>query len=94
VENSVYIHPDYQRRGLGRLLLTHLIETCEALGYRQMVAVIGDSGNVGSIKLHQKLGFVHIGTFPSIGLKHGRWLDCVLMQRSLGAGDQSLPDEH
>jgi L-amino acid N-acyltransferase YncA len=92
VENSVYIRPGYQRQGLGRLLLAHLIKTCEALGYRQMVAVIGDSGNMPSISLHQELGFVHIGTLPSIGFKHGRWLDCVLMQRNLGDGDQSLPD--
>jgi phosphinothricin acetyltransferase len=93
VENSVYIHPEYQRRGLGRLLLAQLIETCETLGYRQMVAVIGDSGNTPSIRLHQELGFVHIGTLPSIGFKHGRWLDCVLMQRRLGEGDQRLPDD-
>jgi phosphinothricin acetyltransferase len=73
-------------------LLAHLIETCEVLGYRQMVAVIGDSGNTPSIRLHQELGFVHIGTLSSIGFKHGRWLDCVLMQRSLGEGDRCLPD--
>lgn len=92
VENSLYIHPQYQRRGLGRLLLAHLIKTCEGLGYRQMVAVIGDSGNIASIRLHQELGFVHIGTLPSIGFKHGRWLDCVLMQRRLGEGDRRLPE--
>ena len=92
VENSVYIHPHYQQRGLGRRLLAQLIATCEAGGYRQMVAVIGDSGNIASIRLHQALGFVHVGTLPNVGFKHGRWLDCVLMQRSLGDGDRRLPD--
>ena len=92
VENSVYVHPNYQRRGLGRLLLNRLIEACEASGYRQMIAVIGDSGNTPSIRLHQELGFIHIGTLPSIGFKHGRWVDCVLMQRSLGEGDRRSPD--
>ena len=93
VENSLYVHPTYQRRGIGRRLLEHIIETCEGLGYRQMVAVIGDSGNRPSIELHQALGFAHIGTLPSIGFKQGHWLDCVLMQRTLGAGDQRLPDD-
>ncbi|MCB0213265.1 MAG: N-acetyltransferase [Anaerolineae bacterium] len=92
VENSIYVHPQYQRKGLARVLMVELIEACEALGYRQMIAVIGDSGNTPSITLHQELGFVHIGTLPSIGFKHGRWLDCVLMQCPLGDGDQRLPD--
>ena len=94
VENSVYIHPHYQQRGLGRRLLAQLIATCEAGGYRQMVAVIGDSGNIASIRLHQALGFVHVGTLPNVGFKHGRWLDCVLMQISLGDGDRRLPDDN
>jgi len=93
VENSVYVHPQYQRRGLGRLMLAHLINVCEGLGYRQMVAVVGDSQNTPSIRLHQELGFVHIGTLTGIGFKHGRWLDSVLMQRTLGDGDQRLPDD-
>ena len=92
VENSVYVHPDHQRRGLGRLMLAHLIKVCEELGYRQMIAVIGDSENTPSIRLHRELGFVHIGTFSGIGFKHNRWLDSVLMQRTLGDGNQRLPD--
>ena len=91
VENSVYVHPEYQRRNLGYLLLNHLIKVCEDLGYRQMIAVIGDSGNISSIRLHKKSGFRHIGILPSIGFKHGRWIDSVLMQRPLGLGDQNLP---
>ena len=83
VENSVYVHPEHQRCGLGSGLLTHLIEACADCGYHQMVAVIGDATNTATIRLHQKLGFVLIGTLSNIGFKHGRWLDCLLMQRSL-----------
>ena len=84
VENSVYVHPDYQRKGLGRLLLTELIAVCEAAGCRQMVAVIGDSGNAASIGLHEALGFRRVGVLRSVGFKFGRWVDTVLMQRPLG----------
>ena len=91
VENSVYVHQEYQRRNLGYLLLNHLVKECEYLGYRQMIAVIGDSGNIASIRLHEKSGFRHIGTLTNIGFKNGRWLDSVLMQLPLGLGDQSLP---
>jgi len=90
VENSVYVHPEFQRHNLGYLLLNHLIKACEDLGYRQMIAVIGDSSNAASIRLHEKSGFSHVGMLPSIGFKHGRWLDSVLMQRPLGLGDRDL----
>lgn len=93
IEDSIYVAPDVARRGIGRLLLEALIERCTAAGYRQMIAVIGDSGNAGSIGLHESLGFARAGLLPSIGFKRGRWVDGVLMQRSLGAGDTSLPQE-
>ena len=84
VEDSIYVAPEFQRLGLGRLLLARLIADAEALGFRQMIAVIGDSGNAGSIALHAAAGFRHIGAVRSVGFKHGRWLDSVLMQRALG----------
>jgi phosphinothricin acetyltransferase len=91
VENSVYVDADYQGRGLGRQLLTGLIQACSQRPYRQMVAVIGDSQNQASVALHRSMGFVQVGLLPNIGYKFGRWLDSVLMQRSLGAGESSLP---
>jgi len=91
VENSIYTDPAYQRRGIARQLLTTLIDACTQQGFRQMIAVIGDSENIPSIELHRSLGFAHVGLLPSIGFKHGRWLDSVLMQRALGAGDSTLP---
>jgi phosphinothricin acetyltransferase len=91
VENSVYVAPAGTRRGVGRTLLAALIARCEAAGLRQMVAVIGDSGNAGSIGLHEALGFRRIGTLEAIGWKHGRWVDSVLMQRALGTGGNSPP---
>lgn len=92
VENSVYVAPDQQRRGIGRILLAALIEACEARGYRQMIAVIGDSKKQqASIGFHAALGFQHIGILPDVGFKHGRWLDTVLMQRPLGAGGTTQP---
>lgn len=91
VEDSVYIAPDAQGKGLGRVLLGTLIERCQLLGYRQMVAVIGDSGNFASIALHARLGFVEAGVLRSVGFKAGRWVDSVLMQRRLGRGDDTLP---
>jgi L-amino acid N-acyltransferase YncA len=93
VEDSVYVSPAAQRMGVGRALLGALIETCEALGYRQMVAVIGDRDNAGSVALHRALGFVDVGVARSVGYKHGRWLDQVLMQRALGPGDATPPGE-
>jgi L-amino acid N-acyltransferase YncA len=91
LEDSVYIDPVYHRRGAGRALLTEVIARCEALGYRQMIAAIGDSANQGSIGLHRALGFRDVGAYRSVGLKFGGWLDVVLMQRTLGEGDQSVP---
>jgi phosphinothricin acetyltransferase len=92
LEDSVYLRPDQQGRGVGKLLLTELISRCEAAGARQMLAVIGDSDNLGSIGLHRSLGFAHTGLMKSSGWKFGRWLDVVLMQRQLGNGDQSSPE--
>ena len=91
VEDSVYIRPDTQNLGIGRLLLTDLISEAERRGFRQMVAVIGDSAQLPSIALHRSLGFNPVGTFANVGFKHGRWLDSVLMQRSLGEGARTLP---
>lgn len=91
LEDSVYVDPGFPRQGAGRALLTELIARCEALGYRQLLAVIGDSENHGSIGLHRALGFEHTGTSKSVGLKFGRWLDIVFMQLSLGAGDTTPP---
>ncbi len=91
VENSVYLDPARQRGGIGTLRLAELIRRCEAAGFRQMVAVIGDSGNAASIGLHARLGFRHAGLLTAIGYKHGRWVDSVLMQRALGPGDTTDP---
>ncbi|MDE2229547.1 MAG: N-acetyltransferase [Alphaproteobacteria bacterium] len=91
LEDSIYVAPDAARHGIGRALLTRLIERCAALNYRQIVAVIGDSDNTASIRLHETLGFVRIGVLPAIGFKHGRWVGSVLMQRPLGAGAATLP---
>ena len=91
VENSVYLQPAIHRRGIGLQLLRRLIAECEARGYRQMIAVIGDSANAGSIGVHAKCGFQMIGTHPSVGFKFGRWLDTVMMQRALGDGATTLP---
>jgi phosphinothricin acetyltransferase len=90
-EDSVYIHTDHAGQGMGRALLAELMRHCEALGIRQMLAVIGDSENVGSIGLHVSLGFRHIGTLRAVGMKFGRWVDVVTMQRSLGEGEKTLP---
>ncbi len=92
IEDSVYIAPDMQRRGIGRALLRALIETSEARGFRQMVAVIGDSvEQAASIRLHEVLGFRHVGVLQDVGFKHGRWLDSVLMQRPLGPDATAAP---
>ena len=93
VENSIYTRPDSAGKGIGRALLTALIRQAAAWGARQMIAVIGDSGNAGSIGLHKALGFQPIGVIRSVGFKHGRWLDSVLMQLSLGDGDASPPQQ-
>ena len=91
VENSVYLQPAIHRRGIGLQLMVRLIAECEARGYRQMIAVIGDSANAGSIGVHTKTGFQMIGTHPNVGLKFGRWLDTVMMQRALGEGATTVP---
>ena len=91
VEDSVYIAPHAQRRGVGKSLLADLIARCEALGLRQMIAVIGDSGNASSIGLHAAFGFEHAGVGRSLGFKHGRWVDIVWMQRALNSGDAQPP---
>jgi phosphinothricin acetyltransferase len=91
VENSVYLQPAIHRRGIGLQLLQRLIADCEARGYRQMIAVIGDSANAASIGVHSKCGFEMIGTHPNVGFKFGRWLDIVMMQRALGEGAGTLP---
>jgi len=83
VEDSVYVSPEHQRQGAGLLVLRELIDACAANGMREMLAVIGDSGNEGSIKLHERCGFSFCGRFESVGLKFGRWVDIVLMQRHL-----------
>lgn len=93
VENSIYIDAARRGRGLGKVLMQALIDDCARRGFRQMVAVIGDSDNVGSRKLHAALGFTLIGVAPALGYKFDRWLDQVLMQRALGDGDLSAPGE-
>jgi L-amino acid N-acyltransferase YncA len=92
VEDSVYIAPDRHRRGIGRALLAALIETSEARGFRQMIAVIGDSTKqAASIGLHEALNFRHAGILQHVGFKHGRWIDTLLMQRTLGPGATAAP---
>jgi L-amino acid N-acyltransferase YncA len=92
VEDSVYVAADAVGRGIGRELLAALVLACEHRGYRQMLAVIGDSANIASIELHRRCGFVRCGTLRSVGYKFGRWVDSVLMQRELGPSDRSPPD--
>ena len=86
VEHSIYLQPAIHRRGIGLQLLRRLIAECEHRGYREMIAVIGDSANAGSIGVHSRCGFQMIGTHPNVGFKFGRWLDTVMMQRALGDG--------
>ena len=91
VENSVYVAAHRQGHGIGSALLQALIAACETRDFRQMVAVIGEPGNLASIRLHERFGFRHTGTFPGIAWKHGRWLDTVFMQRPLGIADAAPP---
>jgi phosphinothricin acetyltransferase len=91
VEDSIYIAPDMHRRGIGRALLMRLIEEAEAAGFRQMMAVIGDSAQAGSIGVHRACGFEDAGVFKAVGFKFGRWLDTVQMQRALGEGSGTVP---
>jgi phosphinothricin acetyltransferase len=91
LEDSVYVRHGSEGRGVGSALLQALIERCQGLGYRTIIAVIGDSANAASINLHASFGFVRVGTLRSVGFKFGRWVDSVLMQRPLGPGDGSPP---
>ena len=91
VEDSVYVAPGATGQGIGGRLLAEVISRAEALGLRQMIAVIGDSANLGSIRLHERLGFRQAGLFLAVGWKRERWLDSVLMQRPLGPGSASVP---
>lgn len=91
VEDSLYLAADAQGQGLGRLLLAELMARCEAAGARQMLAVIGDSANVGSIGVHRTLGFEHVGVMEAAGWKFDRWLDVVVMQKALGPGATTAP---
>jgi phosphinothricin acetyltransferase len=91
IEDSVYVAERMQGQGIGRALLSALIVRCEAGRWRQMIAVIGNSGNAGSIALHRQLGFRVVGTFESVGFKLGGWVDTVLMQRALGPGSSTPP---
>ena len=93
VQDSIYIAPDGLRQGVGRGLLGRLIEECSAQGFRQMIAIVGDSANEGSIRLHRALGFAPVGTLKAVGFKFGRWVDSVLMQRALGTGDATPADK-
>jgi len=91
-ENSIYLAPGVAGRGLGRLLLDALCVQAEAAGVRKLIAVIGDSANAGSIGVHRSAGFTHVGLIKSCGWKFGRWLDIVLMEKPLGAGDATSPE--
>jgi L-amino acid N-acyltransferase YncA len=91
VEDSIYIAPEFHRQGIGKALLMRLIAESETRGFRQMIGVIGDTANTASIAVHAACGFRLIGTFQSIGYKHGRWLDTALMQRALGKSDAAPP---
>jgi L-amino acid N-acyltransferase YncA len=91
-EDSIYLHPDAAGKGLGRMLLAELAAQAEAAGIRKLIAVIGDSANAASVGVHRSLGFSQVGVFTSCGWKFGRWLDIVLMEKSLGEGDTTAPE--
>jgi phosphinothricin acetyltransferase len=91
VEDSIYLAPAARGQGVGRLLLAELMARCEAAGARQMLAVIGDSQNAGSVGVHRCLGFEPIGTLQNVGWKFDRWLDVVMMQRPLGLAATQAP---
>jgi phosphinothricin acetyltransferase len=92
IEDSVYVAPDAVGRGVGRAVLSAVLDTCEAIGLRQVVAVIGDSGNSASVGLHRALGFEPSGVGRNVGFKHGRWVDIVWMQKALNGGDATPPE--
>ena len=91
VEDSIYVAPEAQRHGIGRALLDRLLAEAQVRGFRQMIAVIGDSAQTSSIALHQACGFCLVGTFEAVGFKFDRWLDSVLMQKALGTGATTAP---
>ena len=91
-EDSVYVHPAHKGFGVGKALLTAVVAECERLGLRQLIALIGDSANAGSIALHAACGFESAGMLPGVGYKHGRWLDVVWMRRALNGGVDRDPD--
>ena len=93
LEDSIYIAPAAQRQGVGKALLRYVIAWAETHGYRQLIAIVGDSNNEGSLKVHQQVGFTEIGALKDIGVKHGRWLDTVLLQRNLGEGNSTIPSD-
>jgi len=90
-EDSIYVADGQHGRGLGRLLMNALIDHCEAAGVRKLIAVIGDSNNAGSVGVHRAAGFTQVGVMRSVGWKFGRWLDIVMMEKTLGDGDNSAP---
>jgi L-amino acid N-acyltransferase YncA len=90
-EDSIYLHPEAQGKGLGKALLTELARQAEAVGIRKLIAVIGDSANKGSVGVHRALGFQPVGVIQSCGWKFGKWLDIVLMEKQIGAGDSTPP---
>jgi L-amino acid N-acyltransferase YncA len=92
-EDSIYLHPDAAGKGLGKELLAELVRRAEAAGVRKLIAVIGDSGNAGSVGVHRALGFTSVGVLQSCGWKFGRWLDVVLMEKFIGDGDSTPPAE-
>ena len=92
-EDSIYLHPDVQRRGLGRALLAELANQAGRAGVRKLIAVIGDLANAGSIGLHRSLGFSQVGTIAACGWKFGRWLGIVLMEKPLGPGATTPPED-
>jgi len=91
VEDTFYVAPEFQRQGVGRLLMARLIAEAQARGFRQMIGIVGDSTNAASIALHSAAGFRRIGALQSVGFKHGCWLDIVVMQRALGEADTTTP---
>jgi phosphinothricin acetyltransferase len=90
-EDSIYLAPETNGQGLGRLLLTELMAQAEKAGVRKLIAVIGDSANAASIGVHRASGFAHVGTLKSCGWKFDRWLDVVMMDKALGWGDRCAP---
>jgi len=90
-EDSIYVREDVRGQGVGKILVQALVQAATEAGFRQMIAVIGDSENIGSIGVHTSLGFRKVGVLHATGLKFGRWVDTVHMQRALGAGDNDIP---